>query len=279
MTIERIDPHRPGAIVPADYEYVCSYVFGADGMPPIGMQEVAKAREKHEIFKHPSWGFGLGKCSVCGAHFNYGDLWLHVGTDELITLGHDCADKYEMMADRSAYELAVGNAKAARAVAIEKAMHAEAIKAFCDKWPGLEAALLCEHNIVKDIGARLQKWGSISDKQVALVLKLADEAANPKPAEAHVPAPEGKVTFQGVCVSLKSKETEWGTQMKITVKVTTPEGSWLAWGTCPASILDERAGADLRGSVVEITATLKRGADAHFALMSRPKGRVIEAAA
>jgi hypothetical protein len=272
----RTDPHRPGAIVPADYHFLCSYAFGVEGIPAINVDLARQHMAAHAPFKHPARGFGLGSCSVCGACFNYGDLWLHLPTDAVITLGHDCADKYSLMVDRSAFELEVGNAKAARAQAIAKAERAEARAAFLAQWPGLAEALACAHPIVQDIGSKLDAYGSLSEKQVALVLKLAHEAANPEPAEAHVPAPEGRVTFRGVCVSLKSRETDWGPTMKITVKVSTPEGSWLAWGTCPAAILGQGEGP-LKGKTVEITATLKHGSDAHFALMSRPSGRVVEA--
>lgn len=278
MAIDRTDPHTPSLFVPAHYRYLVSYVFGHNFMPPINVDRAVQFMRERPLFKHPTWGFSLGKCSVCGAHFNYGDLWLHEPTGELITVGHDCADKYSLMADRSAFELEVGNAKAARAAEIEKVEKAEAEAAFFPQHPGLEEAFACSHNIVQDIKARFAKWGNISDKQVALVLKLAAEAAAPKPIvveEAHTSAPEGRVTFTGTVVAVKNVDTEYGWQTKVTVKVETPEGSWLAWGTCPAAILSQTTNdGGVRGKRVEITATLKRGRDAHFALMSRPAGRL-----
>ncbi len=56
---------------------------------------------------------------------------------------------------------------------------------------------------------------------------------------------------------------------KGTIKVHTDAGVWLAWGTLPAALLDAQPSV---GDVVEFTATLKRGRDAHFALYSRPTG-------
>jgi len=267
----RTDPHRPGLFVPANYTLLVSYVFGHAFMPPINVDRARAFMAMHPLFKHPTWGFSLGKCSVCGAHFNYGDVWLHAPSGELVTVGHDCADKYDLMADRSAFELEVGNFKAARAVEIAKAEKAEQQTAFFDAHPGLEAAFVCTHPIVQDIKQRFEKWGDVSPKQIELVLKLAGEAANPTLKETMVPAPEGRVTFVGEVQSVKTAYGEFGLQTKVTVKMVTPLGAWLAWGTCPAAIVHEVE----RGSVVEFTATLKHGRDNYFALMSRPKGRVI----
>lgn len=268
--VERTDPHRPGLIVPAHYEYRGSYAFGAQGIPPIGVQECMKVIQAGVTFKHPSWGFGLGKCSVCGAHFNYGDIWQHELSGELITIGHDCAEKYDLMYDRSAFMLELGKAKEARAIEIEKAKKAEAFKAFCAEHEGLAEAFEVEHKIIADIKAKLQRYGSISGKQIAFVLKLAEEVKNPPVEEDHVDAPEGKgIVFTGKVVSVKY-HYDWDTT-KMTVKVETPAGTWLAWGTRPKAM----EGVE-RGDTVEIKATLKPGKDAYFARMSRPSGKVLE---
>ena len=272
------DSHCPSLFVPANYRYMVSYVFGHAFMPPINMDRALQLSKEYPQFQHPNWGYRLGKCSVCGANFNYGDVWLHEPTQELITIGHDCADKYELMADRSAFELEVGNFKAARAVEIAKAEKAEKRAAFMENYPGLEEALVCSHNIVSDIRRRFETYGDISPKQVALVMKLAAEAAAPKVPvveEAHTAAPEGRVTFTGVVVSTKRVDSDYGVQTKMLVRVETPNGSWLAWGTCPAAILSQSCNdGGAKGKTVEVTATLKRGRDAHFALMSRPAGKI-----
>ncbi len=97
--------------------------------------------------------------------------------------------------------------------------------------------------------------------------------------ETHVAAPLGKQTVRGVIVSTKTKETDYGPSYKMTVKVQTPAGSWLCWGTIPMGLFDE---ADkklenvegwivaLRGCEVQFTATLEAGSDAHFVFVKRP---------
>lgn len=282
----RTDCHRPGLFIPGNYTYLLSYVIGRPAwcpwMPRLELDRAREIARPEVTFKHPTWGFQLGKCSVCGALFNYGDLWRHEPTGDIITMGHDCADKYAFMADRSAFLLEVGRVKEARAVEIKKEREAAKRAKFLAENEGLEAAFACPHNIVQDIKARFEQWGSISERQVALVMKLASEASKPKPQYAddrHTPAPEGRVTFQGLVVASKVVDSMYGSQVKITVKVETRDGVWLAWGTCPAAVLDATCNeGGVRGKTVEITATLKQGRDAHFALMSRPAGRVLREA-
>jgi hypothetical protein len=304
---QRIDCHRPGAVIPADYGYVFSYNLATrmDGWPLpslgvnceldrrrtekdadgnvrvingehnadgqcciIGLRQVA-----HATFAAP---YGTtGKCSICGTRFIYGDVWRHTGTGEYLHVGHQCADKYALMADRSAWELANGRARAALAVEIEKAQRAEERKAFFADNPGLEEALKGDHHILRDMAQRFEARRYLSPKQVEFALKLADEARNPREDERHVDAPTGRLTFRGTVVSLKARRNKYGIQHKLTVKVHASAGSWLAWGACPAALLRELSD-NPRGTEVEITATLKQGRDPHFALMSRPSGCIAQ---
>lgn len=300
---KRNDIHRPGAIIPANYEFVFSYngstSQGGWPIPSYGINCELDRRvcdkEGHIIKngEHDADGhcciIGLlhvakvkfvetgatCQCSICSTHFVYGDVWKHIPTGEYLNVGHNCADKYNMLADRSAHELALGRLQAAAAVQVQKKLNQEEREAFLAKHPGLGEALECNHPIVSDIKAKFVQYRSLSDKQVALVLKLDNEVKNPKPVEARVEAPQGRTTFRGTVVSVKNVEGNFGVQTKLTVKVTTPEGVWLAWGTCPAALVESLSFAQLRGTEVEITATLKPGREKGFALMSRPLGKVL----
>lgn len=305
---KRTDPHRPGAIIPADYEYVFSFNMASsmDGRPvpsfrinceldrrvtltdaagkvtfkngehaPDGNCCVIGLRQiKQERF---ALNGGPGKCTVCGAHYVYGDVWRHTPTGELVFLGHDCAEKYSMVADRSEAELAAGRAKTATAAAILAERTKEERKVFFETHSGLEAALGRDHHILADLAAKLRQYRTLSDKQIALALKIAHELDHPQAAEVMVPAPTGKQTFRGTIVSLKGVEGAYGFTSKMTVKVTTPAGVWLAWGTEPAALFAQvqKHGNRLKGAEVEITATLKAGREPHFAIMSRPRGNVV----
>lgn len=298
---KRTDPHRPGAIVPAEYEYVFSYNLATsqDGWPvpslhvncEIDYQRRWKDEEGHyhvENGEHSEHGDccvvgllhiakvkfggrgGTGKCSVCGAAFVYGDVWRHVPTGEYIHVGHICARKYGLLTDRSAWELEFGQRKRATARECLKAQKEEERKAFLEDHPGLEEALKRDHHILRDLAAQLQTRCCLSDKQVALAFKIKNDLDNPEPT---VDAPEGRVDFEGEIISIKRDDMGYyGPTTKITVKVQGEGGIWLAHGTCPAAIL----GDVVQGAKVALRATLKRGSrSSHFAFMKRPCGKIL----
>jgi len=306
---KRTDPHRPGALIPAHYESLFCFNMASsmDGWPVpsfrinceldgrteerdaegrvvrtvngthsatgnccvVGLRQVGHA--------HFALGGGPGKCTVCGAHYVHGEVWRHTPSGDIIFLGHDCAEKYGFLIDASEAELAHERARAATAKAILAAQTKAERAALYAAHPGLEAALGRDHYILKDLAAKLHQYRVLSDKQIALALKIAHELDNPPAADVHVPAPFGKQTFRGTIVSKKTVEGAWGNSVKITVKVTTPTGVWLAWGTAPQALFGQasRHGMRLKGAEVELTATLKAGRDPHFAIMSRPRGTVL----
>jgi hypothetical protein len=306
--VKRSDPHRPGALIPADYEQHVDYDLGGPWpelpigvdctrpMPVYGPQgertgvhvgthgtgdrccvmralDVARA-EGRAVFG------GLGKCGVCGAHFRYGTMFRHV-SGALVHMGHDCANKYSMMYDQSATERERGRLDRALATAVRREQNAAERAAFLDAHPGLAADLEVDHPIIADIAQKFVTYRTMSDKQVALVHKLADEVRNPKPVppeEIKVPAPFGKgVVFEGVITSAKLRTSEmYGSTWKIAVRVpaTVGDGHWIAWGSAPAGIMKHvRAIVDsqrgdrealvkqaLVGMVVEIKSTLEKPA-------------------
>lgn len=224
-------------------------------------------------FKFAPFG-GTGKCSICGAAYTYGQVWKHLPTGELIHVGHDCADKYELFANDPEWTAQLDMLKRRRKAYVESCVRAKRYNAALERTPGLREALATDHRISRDLDSKLRQWGSLSSAQIALAFRLQAQAvearnAPPKPAEVHVAAPEGRQTVRGVLVSKKPYETPFGVAIKGTVKVSTPEGVWLAWGTLPRALLDSTPQV---GQTVEFTATLKRGRDAHFALYSRPTG-------
>lgn len=121
--------------------------------------------------------------------------------------------------------------------------------------------------ILSDMARKLARYGTLSEKQAAFAVKLGETVSMWTPAaeEATVPAPEGRVTFTGTVVSVKEREGYMGgVEWKATVKVTTPEGVWLAWMTANDS-------AVVKGATITVTATLTRSdRDAHFAFGKRP---------
>src|SRR5216683_5848618 len=112
MSSKRTDVHRPGAIIPANYEYVLSYRKpGAEVWYQYNMNEVRSVCESIGWGQTtPMWGH-IGKCGICGARFLEGDLWQHTVTGDYIHVGHECANKYAMLANRADFNIALAAIK------------------------------------------------------------------------------------------------------------------------------------------------------------------------
>jgi len=137
-------------------------------------------------------------------------------------------------------------------------------------------SLFSDNGFLADLVAKLNRYGNLSDKQVAAArtamqrdreraIKLLEWAAEPK-----TDAPEGRTRVRGQVVSIKEYESDWGINYKATVKC----DGYAVWLTVPA-------GADFeKGDVIEVTATLTRSdRDKSFAFGKRPtKVEVIERA-
>lgn len=228
-------------------------------------------------------------CDACGAsimsvfHVTSADgKAFKVGCDCIAKLLIECAETDHQ---RAVAKLLKTARKAKRDAVTQARMNASrdrnrtARAGFLAAHPGLEAALELDHYIIASIAQSFTRFCKLSEKQVALVMKIANEIQNPPEPEKLASAPTGRVKFTGTVIKAEARDGFRGVEIKITVKVTTPAGNWLAWGTAPSGLFDRYTYDQLRGQQVEITATLAPGRDAHFALMSRPRGRVCEAAA
>lgn len=157
-------------------------------------------------------------------------------------------------------------------------------EAFLAARPELAAALKVESPLLADLAERLARWGSLSDAQVALALRVAGElkARQDAPKAA---CPTGRFELAGEVVSVKWRDSGFGGAWKVTVKVSTPEGEWRTWGTLPAALLDAAraeglTAEGLRGRAVRFTATVEPSDDdPNFGFFQRPtKGELLPAA-
>jgi hypothetical protein len=290
----RNDPHRPSAICPSDYGYMFSFSLAStvDGwpVPAINMDLVVKLRNSPGVVFSPVHS-ATNACDVCGAWFTHGDVWHHRPTGEYITLGHTCADKYELYANRDSWKAIRGSAIARAERYARKRQMISRCRAILADEPELRRAFRTKHYITDDIKARFLQYGEISPKQLALVIKIHNEelrrAAEPtfEPAD----APVGKQTVEGTVLSTKIKETMYGDTLKMLVRVEVGDGTaWKAWGTVPAafgralsdrqteqaSAIDAPAHIErppLRGCRVRFSATFKQSPDdPAFAFFTRP---------
>ena len=208
-----------------------------------------------------------GGCASCGTYFFYGAIVHNDTTGDTLAIGGICLEVFEL-SNRIA--LAKRNSKAAA----ERGAKARAGEEFAIEH-GLTEALKVEHYITESISNQLKNKGSISEKQIALVLKIEqDEIAfavkvAAREAElADAPAlEEGRYTITGLVISTKYKETEFGTQYKQLVEL---DNGNRVYGTIPRAIDGDVW--DTRSEVrVQFDAKVERSTDdEHFGFYSRP---------
>lgn len=280
-TNKRTDVHRPGAIIPADYQLFDFFAYGTSYEPSFNTEILSSPIVRENGFVKTGYidpTLDHSGCQVCGRGYRFGALLRHTPTGKFITMGHECARKYEILADFAAFDAKFAAHLRANARIIQAAKNKAEIEKFLEKNEGLREALACGHRITNDLAEKLQQYRSLSPAQMNLAFKLHSETYCPaRPTEANVPAPVGRVDIRGTIVSVKEHASDFGTSWKMTVKVATDAGVWLCWSTVPAMLLDQNraAGRDaygLKGREVTFTATLQPGREKHFAFAKRPTG-------
>lgn len=235
----RNDIHSPKNIVPEDYRYIASFHNGEGKgfVIPINMDFVMELRRDRKRDFANIHG-GNCDCDICGRAYNQGEIWEHVPTKQLITLGHMCAMKYDLCANDQEY----AHQKAASILAAKKKrkneIRAENIEEILSENPGLKEALELDHTVIRDINFRFSMYGAISEKQIEVVLKIANQIANREKNRLElidIPAP-GRQTIIGKIVSTKWKQYQFGYNRATEVLqgliiVSSPKGKWKTWGT------------------------------------------------
>lgn len=271
---KRTDPHAAANLIPSNYAHVLTFAHAGteDGWPVPAYNVdvlVAMMREHRFFHRHGT----TSRCDVCGACFRFGDVFEHSPTGERIVVGWECADKIATL-DRSTFDRQLGSLREATLAEARRAEKAEQRAAFFTANPGIENDLQGDHYILRDMAEKLERFGSLSEAQVALARKIADEARE-RATERKVPVAfvNGARAFvRGTVVSVKTVAGYRMQERKMTVKVTTPDGGvFLLYGACPASVATVG-----RGAVVEFSATIQHGQrDPSFGFFKRPTKAVL----
>ena len=284
----RNDPHSIKNLDPAAYEYIGTIYDGPvpgwvlDPQAFRASVEDVVAREA----ARDSWAEGnyrnRGTCDHCGSYFHYGAVFQHENGDAIV-VGHQCAQGDFQYPNKAAYDLkhAKGRAKVQRTRAKGEKLIQDA---------GIAQDLELDHYILRDIKCRTLQTGKLSEKQIALVKKIAKEerervAKQEAEKELDRPVREGKaLEVKGTILSVKYQDSDYGSTLKMLVR--TDYGAKL-WGTVPATIEDAanelyvaecRAGKTddgmnrwMRGHKVGFVANVTASKDECFGFFARPR--------
>jgi hypothetical protein len=221
-----------------------------------------------------------GGCAACGTFFAHGAVVHNSKTGDIISIGGICAGTWGL-----AKQIGMRAARARKAVAnaeIKAAAHGAA-KSFLADNPGLADAFETDQYIVQDIERKLWQYGNLSEKQVALVFKIAREheerlLAQSAHAEFMKTVPvleEGRRPLKGLVISTKMQESIYGTQYKMLVEL---EDGNRVYGTIPAAI--DGVWDSRKVYNVEFTAAVTRSNDDdHFGFFKRPTKATAQEAA
>lgn len=289
----RTDVHSPKNLTTEDYEYL----FAGDNDAPGFLVGVDMDWWRSITNWTPELASrGTHQCHHCGAHLRYFAILRHVPSGYAIVVGETCLDNRFALATAEFQRLRQAAALDRQAQRIKTAARDFVNGLDGDEKIALDRdVVLTEafpfisedsyaHSTILDIRRKLwNTHGEATERQVAFVGKLVREAreraayeariAAERAAEVRVDAPEGRITFEGVVVSRKWRDSDFGGTFKLVIKVDDPErgGVWLVYVSEPSKIATER------GDIVNLTATLTRSdRDRSFAFGSRPsKARVV----
>lgn len=289
-TMTRTDEHSPTNMDPQAYEYVAAFDNGTPGFLVNVDMEWWRS-----ITNWPSETADRGthQCHHCGARIRYFAIMKHLPTGKHIAVGETCLDNRFSLASKADFDRLRKAAALDRQKQRIKTMAADFVDAIedaeirnaLDRNTDLDDLLAPHDYAIRTVGdIRRKLWdiyGDLSDKQVAFVGRLITEAnqrraeqaqreANP---ETYADAPRGRVAVEGLVISRKWKDSDYGGAYKITLKMTEADGSvWLGWVTEPSSIECER------GDMVALTAAWTPSSDKpYFAFGKRPsKARITQ---
>ena len=279
----REDEHRPSLLDPAEYDFICAFYQGDSSWMMRGYQDEMEVYEQTlqgehaEIFMG-NWLF-KSTCDHCGAAFNHGVLFRHLPSDELIHVGHICAANTVGLPDKAAK----ARKKAERLAKDLKEQDdrfqagAEWRSQNVDMIAWLDAQGENAHSFIVSMRESISKWGRLTERQTNAVAnwragaerRKAREIENEKRLETAPPLVEGRRSIEGVVISTKWKDTQYGSVLKMLVE---EDDGNRVFGTVPQSIhMAFSLSEDIARLRVRLVGTVTRSdKDEHFGFFGKP---------
>jgi hypothetical protein len=277
----RTDAHAPASAQFDPNAYNCWGVFD--------LNEEINHRARAQMVNQLVWQMGYkvgahgsGQCGHCGVRIRYAALMVRDDVQEFIWVGEQCLDNRFSIETASDFQRLRKEAK----LHAERATKAERLATFLNDYPEMAKleGYAGDHAILDDLHRSLNAHAVLSEKQIALAVKLMAQADENRIKKADrdadreallasgVRAPEGRVDVVGTVVGLKwTEDYGYGSTLKMTVKT---DAGWLVWVSVPSSIDPER------GDRVAFTASVTPSdTDVLFSFGKRPtKAKVLEQA-
>ncbi len=281
--------HTPSNFEPSHYE-VLDYF---DNKPPeyhFGMEvECFKAMmEQFRVEKERLFPDGnCFKCQHCGnGNVRYVICAIHIPTGKHVCFGDVCVAQ---LGFKNHDEFKAAKVRAKAALAHKRILIYRKYVKYCETHP--QAANLiadasqpihAKNGFVQDVVGKLKNFGELSDKQLAAVIQSmardieyqARKAANLEEMKKIVvgDAPSGRQTIEGVILSTRNDESDWGLTTKMLVKL---DNGAKVWCTAPSNLFSEGV-QDIKGARIELTATFTVSKDdKSFAFGKRPYGKIL----
>lgn len=257
----------------------------------------AHDRERRRLFSDEQ---DTRACVHCGHNpLRYVAVVRHIPSGKTLVFGDICAERAQLP-NRSEFEARKVRGEAKRRREAEQLAQAQA--AYADNNPQVTQvlaevisrrdenpveALDYYGDFVIDVVRKFEQYGNLSERQGEALLRAVAGAARRAEKQAQwaeenaqaADAPVGKQTVEGVVLSVKDYDSEYGTQWKMVVKL--DDGSRV-FCTIPKSILDFRQNedgdwyADTKGKRVRFSASFEPSErDPKFSFGKRPTGASI----
>lgn len=268
--------HNPSQFNPADYTVIdyfdnkppqaeYSGNWSENGAAAFAILRDQWLKEREELFPEQN----CYRCEHCGqTNVRWVVSVRHNPTGKHVCFGNECAFRLEF-ATRGDFRAAqVQQRSEARAANIRRLIERER---FIAATPGLVELLAraekSTNSFVRDVVAKLNRYGSLSPAQISAVgnaldrdeRRAVEKASEPQPT---TPAPEGRAVVTGLVLTVKEQEGFYGTTFKALIRLTDHNKVWV---TQPSGSNFER------GWTVTLRASWTRSdKDAHFSFGSRP---------
>lgn len=227
-----------------------------------------------------------GSCDACGTGIRHAFL-IKSADGRSFKVGCDCVEKTGDSALAAEMRNLERSARAKRAAVARQARReagiasrAEQARQRAAEWlagqpSDVREAFEADHPVIKDIASKLAKYGSVSQAQIDLVLRLwqpGEVSTCAPPPALPVPAFTGRATVAVRVLGLRTDETPYGRVRKMLCSVRTPDGQWKAWSTVPSGAYEAVGNRPVvKGDELLISATVETSNDdPAFAFFRRP---------